>query len=239
MLFYASLCFYFFNYPCRLCCNVFSPSYSVCIFFFQFWLIAFKLLHGFFFNLSFLTWLVLVLLPDIISCFLNDCLPYFYCLHLWFFAFSCIFSTTYVLSLKKICVHHHLFPFDFVRICCATRWSSTQTDVNVQLFFWNSFSKCKSFVSLFVFWLFILFSFSKLHLGHPFWTMTEIVLEGTQMAYVAVEFERLLSRYRVKKLLFFLLVLIIYVLQLPEVEPIIFATHFTLRENMVTSAKAP
>lgn len=63
--------------------------------------------------------------------------------------------------------------------------------------------------------------------------MTEIVLEGTQMAYVAVEFERLLSRYRV------LLVLIIYVLQLPKVEPIIFATHFTLRENMVTSAKAP
>lgn len=115
MLFYASLCFYFFNYPCRLCCNVFSPSYSVCIFFFQFWLIAFKLLHGlFFFNLSFLTWLVLVLLPDIISCFLNDCLPYFYCLHLWFFAFSCIFSTTYVLSLVCIIIFSLLILLEYV-----------------------------------------------------------------------------------------------------------------------------
>lgn len=125
--------------------------------------------------------------------------PLVFCFQLHIFHYLCFIT----------CVHHHLFPFDFVRICCATRWSSTQTDVNVQLFFWNSFSKCKSFVSLFVFWLFILFSFSKLHLGHPFWTMTEIVLEGTQMAYVAVEFERLLSRYTVKKLLFFLLVLII------------------------------
>lgn len=152
MLFYASLCFYFFNYPCRLCCNVFSPSYSVCIFFSSFgWLPSSYFMFCFvFFNLSFPTWLVLVLLPDIISCLLNDCLPYFYCLHLWFFAFSCIFSTTCVLSLKNFCVHHPLFPFDFVRVCCATRWSSTRTDVNVQLFFWNSFFKCKSFVCFFV-----------------------------------------------------------------------------------------
>lgn len=68
----------------------------------------------FFFNLSFLTWLVLVLLPDIISCFLNDCLPYFYCLHLWFFAFSCIFSTSYVLSLVCIIIFSLLILLEYV-----------------------------------------------------------------------------------------------------------------------------